>query len=274
MKKFVLVAALACTFALAVAAQSDAGPFGRGGGYYGGRGYYGGGYYGNSWGYSPYTYGYSGWNSPAWYGYNTPYSSYNYGWSSAYASPYSNNYYSYGYPSYGINSYVAPASWDTSNPQYSLNSRDMNTYRSFYSPSQSGTAATIKLEVPDPNARVYFDDAATRQTGMERVFTSPPLEANKTYTYTIRATWMENGREVNRSKDVQVQAGRTAMVDFRGLGENNEAIPNPREEKRELRDRDRDQRDRDRNLDKPPVNPIDKNRPDNPRNPGTIPPNE
>jgi uncharacterized protein (TIGR03000 family) len=253
MKKFVLVAALACTFALAVAATpADAGPLGRrGGGYSGGgygRGYYGGGGYGSSYyGGGYYGRGYSGYTSPAWYAYDYPYSTYGYG-----------NSYSYGYPSYGINSYVAPASWDTSNPQYSLNARDMNTYRSFYSPSQSGTDAMIKVEVPDPNARVFFDDAPTRQQGMERIFTSPPLDPNKTYTYTIRATWMENGKEVNRSKDVQVQAGRTAMVDFRALRENNETIPNPREDRRELRDRNRDL--------KPPLNPIDKNR--------TIPPDE
>jgi uncharacterized protein (TIGR03000 family) len=260
MKKFVLVAALAFTFALAVAAQpADAGPFGRRGGYYGGgyygmRGYYGGGY--NSGYYSPYTYGYSGWTSPAWYAYNYPYSTYNYGWTSAYAYPYSTNYYTYGYPSYGINSYVAPASWDTSNPQYSQAARDLNTYRSFYSPSQGGTDAMIKVEVPDPNARVYFDDAPTRQMGTERVFTSPPLDANKSYTYTVRATWMENGREVNRSKDVKVQAGRTAMVDFRDLRENNEAIPNPREDRRELRDREKELN---KDLNKLPK-PIDKNR--------------
>jgi uncharacterized protein (TIGR03000 family) len=116
--------------------------------------------------------------------------------------------------------------------------------------------------VPDPNARVFFDDAPTQQQGTDRVFTTPPLDPNKTYSYTVRATWTENGREINRSKDVRVQPGRTAMVDFRAadLRDNSENVPNPREDRRDLRPDDTTK----------PLNPLDKDRKDNPR----IPPNE
>jgi uncharacterized protein (TIGR03000 family) len=72
--------------------------------------------------------------------------------------------------------------------------------------------------VPDPNARVSFDDTQTRQTGTERVFNTPALDPDKSYTYTVRATWMENGQEVTRKKDIRVQAGRDITVDFRTPG--------------------------------------------------------
>jgi uncharacterized protein (TIGR03000 family) len=87
--------------------------------------------------------------------------------------------------------------------------------RSLYAPSPVTNEATILVRLPDPEARVAFDDTPTRQTGEVRTFRSPPLDPAKTYTYTVRATWMENGREVTRSKDVKVEAGQGATVDFR-----------------------------------------------------------
>jgi uncharacterized protein (TIGR03000 family) len=89
------------------------------------------------------------------------------------------------------------------------------TRRGLPAPNPSANQATVRVTVPDPDARVYFDDELTRQTGPERTFNSPPLDPSKSYTYTVRATWTENGREVSRSQDVKVQAGREAAVDFR-----------------------------------------------------------
>ncbi len=256
MKKCVLVGALACCCLVALSASpADAGPLRRN------RGGREAVYYSDG-GYMPY-YGYDSYGGSSYY--VTPYAASNYGWNNGWPPAYVGmpaygNQYSYGYPGYGINSYVAPAAWDTSNPQYSATARDLNTYRSFYTPTQNGTDATIRVRVPNPTARVFFDDTVTRQQGMERVFASPPLDPDKSYSYIVRATWMENGKEVTRSKDVKVQAGRTAMVDFRGSGDNrgiNEQIePKPREDRRDL------------NPDNPPRNPNDKNRTENPRDPG------
>ena len=41
-----------------------------------------------------------------------------------------------------------------------------------------------------------------------------PREANKTYVYTVRATWGENGRAVDQFRVVGVKAGETAKVNF------------------------------------------------------------
>jgi uncharacterized protein (TIGR03000 family) len=117
----------------------------------------------------------------------------------------------------------------------------MNTYRSFYSPEQNTNQATIRVLVPDPNAKVTFDDSTTQQTGTDRLFTSPQLDPTKTYSYTVKATWMENGKEATGSQDVKVQSGRQATVDFR-TATGDRPLPLPREDRRELREERRDEK--------------------------------
>jgi uncharacterized protein (TIGR03000 family) len=99
-------------------------------------------------------------------------------------------------------------------PALALNS-PRNTYRSFYSPEQIANQATIRVQLKDANARVSFEDATTEQTGRERVFASPPLDPTKSYTYKVRMTWMEDGHEMTTTKEIKVQAGREVKVDFR-----------------------------------------------------------
>jgi uncharacterized protein (TIGR03000 family) len=50
--------------------------------------------------------------------------------------------------------------------------------------------------------------------GTERVFSSPPLEAGKDFVYTIRAAWMQDGREVSEEKTLIVTAGQPLVADF------------------------------------------------------------
>jgi uncharacterized protein (TIGR03000 family) len=217
MKKLVVVGAIACLVAVSLmATPAHAQRWGR----FRGRNY--GVVYGSSYYYPSDYYGWGYAVGPAYY---TPYAASNYGWGPVVGQ------YTYGDTlNYGINSYVAPAAWDTSNAQYSSNAQNRNTYQSMYSPANAD--ARIRVNVPDSNAQVFFDDSPTRQTGMERLFTSPPLDPSKSYTYTIRATWMDNGKEVTRTKDVKVQSGRTSIVDFRAMNDTNDlTIPNPREDK-------------------------------------------
>jgi uncharacterized protein (TIGR03000 family) len=232
MKKFVLVGAIALGSLLALMAQpADAQMFGRLRNRGGGRTYYSGSYY------APYNYGYSP-------------NSYSYGWPSAYndTSPYS-----YSADQYRLGS-LTPAAWDVANPQYSAADRNRMTYRSFYAPNDtSDSAANIRVVVPAPDARVTFDDSATEQTGTDRWFASPPLDPNKEYSYTVRATWTENGREKNLSKDVKVKAGRTSMADFRDNRETrdtrDETLPLPRDKDR--KDDKRDDLKNDKRTDRP-----------------------
>jgi uncharacterized protein (TIGR03000 family) len=249
MKKIIGAGAIACLLAMSLlAAPAHAQRWGR----FGMRGgtVYGSSYYYPSDNYGGYTVG------PAYY---TPFAASNYGWGPVVTG------YTYGDTlNYGINSYVSPAAWDTTNPQYSSAAQNQNTYRSMYSPAN--VDARIRVAVPDANAQVFFDDSPTRQTGLERFFYSPPLDTTKNYSYTVRATWMENGKEVSRTKDVKVQSGRTSIVDFRATGDSTEPnIPNPREDKSDRKNPGIDDNKESKSL--PPGSPSDKSRSDNPRNP-------
>jgi uncharacterized protein (TIGR03000 family) len=202
MRKTMLMLALAACAVLA--SSSDAFAQRRGGGFgigigggsgYGGynRGYgfgnygYGNGYYGN--GFGNYGYGNGLYNSRYYGGYNSsPY------YGGVYTQPY------YGAPSYDF-------------PPVAQNP-GVNTYQSSYEPIQPQTAR-IMIMVPQPDATIWFNGAATTQQGMERVFATPPLEGNGPFSYTIRARWNENGKSVERERRINVQVGQTSNVDFR-----------------------------------------------------------
>ena len=142
------------------------GNYGRG--YYGdyGRGYYGGyglGYGGYGLGYLggdywPYDYG-SYWGAPYYYG--------------GYSWPYWNN-----------SAYVYP---DTD-------------YYSTYAPTTNiiqptlpvvATRANVEVIVPNPQAKVWFDDTLTNQSGNDREFQTPALTSAGVYH--VRASWMQDG---------------------------------------------------------------------------------
>ncbi|MBI3821752.1 MAG: TIGR03000 domain-containing protein, partial [Planctomycetes bacterium] len=52
--------------------------------------------------------------------------------------------------------------------------------------------AYLRVLVPDKDAKVLIDDRPTKQTGASRLYVTPPLEARKTFTYTVTARWEPN----------------------------------------------------------------------------------
>jgi uncharacterized protein (TIGR03000 family) len=174
------------------------------------RGGYWGGYRGGWGGWGGYRYGWGG--SRSWWG--GPYIGFGLGY------PYYSGYGYYGYnpsyyggyytsPYYSSTYYVTP-SYYTSAPVYTP------SYVESSSPmvTDATTApATVEVRVP-ANAEVWFGDHKTRQTGSDRMFTSPPLPRDREYTYQIRARWMENGQPVERTRDVRVTGGEDRTVDF------------------------------------------------------------
>jgi uncharacterized protein (TIGR03000 family) len=72
--------------------------------------------------------------------------------------------------------------------------------------SEESNKAHISLAVP-ADAQVWFDGKATRLTGTRRTFASPPLTPGRTYTYTLRVRWMNDGTPVEENRSVQVHAG-------------------------------------------------------------------
>jgi len=180
------------------------------GGYYGGYrgGYYGGyhrGFYGGLLGYGGLGYGgYGGWGGL--------YSAYSYP-SYGYASSYPYGYSSYSYPSY---SYYTPSYSYAVQPSTFAYEGTPASSESFYPPESAvqDNDVHIKVNVPSPDAQVWFEGAPTQQRGTVREFESPPLTPGQNYTYHIRARWMENGQLRDQTRNVIVQAGQHLMVDF------------------------------------------------------------
>jgi uncharacterized protein (TIGR03000 family) len=70
------------------------------------------------------------------------------------------------------------------------------------------------LQVP-ADARIWFDNEETVQTGSSRDFITPPIPTGGQYTYAIRVEWTENGRQVESTRRIKVQAGDRVELDLR-----------------------------------------------------------
>jgi len=155
-----------------------------------GRGYYGGygGYYG---GYGPGSYGYSYY--PRSYGYS-------------YSPSYAYSYYPGSDYSYYPNTYSY-----SSSPMY-MYSGDSGITQASYTPDPS--KIRLHINVTDPNANVWIENVQMSLQGLQRTFVSPPVTTGRTYTYTVRASWMENGKEMSKEKTIDVQPGQEYTISF------------------------------------------------------------
>ena len=255
-------AAVAVAVLLIAADPASAQRFGRGGYGYGyGNPYYGYGP-GYGWGYNP---GYSG-------GWGYPGGSYNYpGYSRGWAY---NNWQTY--PQYSGAWWNTPGyNWSTGG--YYGEGMQGDYYSSTPGTTQpSGTMAQgtmgqggsmdgqvlINVRVP-PNAEVWFDEQKTSQTGPMRTFITPPLNPDHDFVYHIRARWTENGRQVEKTRRVDVHAGDRHFVNFMGRQQEGTSSgqygtePGTRGEDRALEQRDRTLENRERNLQQNPDRTLD-----------------
>jgi uncharacterized protein (TIGR03000 family) len=79
---------------------------------------------------------------------------------------------------------------------------------------KSTNAAVVKVRVPAADAKIWFGNHLTRQTGIERTYYSPALVPGYKYVYEVRATWLIRGRAFSYQRRVTVAPGGTATVDF------------------------------------------------------------
>jgi uncharacterized protein (TIGR03000 family) len=79
-----------------------------------------------------------------------------------------------------------------------------------------GAAAMLVLSVklPQPAAEVFVNGKKTTQTGTDRIYESPPLEAGKQYKYELTARWVEGGATREVKKAVIGTPGEVVRVDF------------------------------------------------------------
>ncbi len=159
------------------------------GGY--GLGYGGYGYVGTGLGYGGYGPG-SGVYAPGIGGYTAGYGGY------GYAAPYAGN------------GFAAPAI--VTNPP-------VNPNAGYYPPDQPQQApandntARLTIVVPE-GTELWFNGTKTSVTGTKREFVTPALTPGKDFTYEIKARWTDNGRPVEQTQSVQVQANSYKVVDF------------------------------------------------------------
>jgi len=89
----------------------------------------------------------------------------------------------------------------------------IGTQQSFYYDPGLQQTARVAIMVPNQNTQIWFDGNNTTQRGLERVFVTPALTQESTYT--IKASWQENGKTIERERRIQVRPGQATMIDFR-----------------------------------------------------------
>jgi uncharacterized protein (TIGR03000 family) len=72
----------------------------------------------------------------------------------------------------------------------------------------------LKVLVPE-NALLEIEDAKTKAKGKERYFKSPPVPADKMYTYRLKATWTVDGVKKTATKKIRFKPDREIVVDLR-----------------------------------------------------------
>ena len=76
--------------------------------------------------------------------------------------------------------------------------------------------ARFEITVPTADAAVWFDGVRMTQTGLTRVFVTPPLAEGKMYSATIEAKWIaEDGAKLSQKKVFDFMTGEKRTHTFR-----------------------------------------------------------
>jgi uncharacterized protein (TIGR03000 family) len=71
----------------------------------------------------------------------------------------------------------------------------------------------LQVKLP-ADAILFIEEYRTRATGELRRFQSPPLTPGKQFTYTLKATWKEDGKDKTVTRDIKVRAGQELTIDL------------------------------------------------------------
>jgi uncharacterized protein (TIGR03000 family) len=89
-----------------------------------------------------------------------------------------------------------------------------------YYPATQATAlprpmAPVVIDVVVPaEAELWIEGKKMGQTGDQRKFISPPLQAGRRFSYDFRIRFKDDGREQTRTRSLDVLAGGSYTVDF------------------------------------------------------------
>lgn len=75
--------------------------------------------------------------------------------------------------------------------------------------------AHVDVRVPAADAQVWIDGVRMKQTGLERRFVTPALDAGSVYDLEVRASWCDPaGVPYTQTRRLNVRAGNHQTVDF------------------------------------------------------------
>ena len=132
--------------------------------------------------------------------------------------------YPYSYGSYSPEYFATYQTWipqpggyygSTSPENYNWSSTSQGYYGSTATEGYYGTSTAdslrersilVNLRVPR-DAKIWFDENPTNQTGTMRSFESPPVAAGRDYVYDIRIEWKRDGKNITQTRRVKVHAG-------------------------------------------------------------------
>jgi uncharacterized protein (TIGR03000 family) len=92
-------------------------------------------------------------------------------------------------------------------------------------PSPKAATAMVGVLVPTNDTELWFNGAKTQTRGTKREFVTPELPPGQTFSYEVKARWTAEGKEIERTRIVRVQAGMQSVVNF--LVDEREQLPAP-----------------------------------------------
>jgi uncharacterized protein (TIGR03000 family) len=79
----------------------------------------------------------------------------------------------------------------------------------------SPRSGRIEVLVPTSDAQVTLEGVLMKQTGTERAFRTPPLNANEEYSYEVQVRWRDARGSHTETRRVRFRGGQDVLVDFR-----------------------------------------------------------
>lgn len=79
---------------------------------------------------------------------------------------------------------------------------------------QDPSTALVEVRLPVADADVWVEGKKANKKGRTLQFLSPSLSSTRDYIYTIRARWLDAGKQREAERRVTVRAGATVIVDF------------------------------------------------------------
>ncbi len=90
--------------------------------------------------------------------------------------------------------------------------------------SRATTPAKLVVELPE-NAKLYVDDQLMKVSSPSKTFNTPALQPGQTYYYILRAEVVRDGKTLQETQRILVQAGQTVNAKFSDLERSLAATP-------------------------------------------------